>query len=126
MQDVLDDHGSENVEFEVTIGATDSDSSLVAHNLAADHSQSFTLSGVDLSGHDGASWFVFRKEEFTETTTRAGSQESNIVGDLENYLSKCQKYLILPSSKRKQECSKHHGIQRGRRWWPRTRIYLGQ
>ncbi len=53
MQDVFNDHGSEDVEFEMTVASTDSDSDVVTHNLTADHSEGFTLSGVNFTGHDG-------------------------------------------------------------------------
>ena len=83
MQDVFNDHGSEDVEFEMTIASTDSDSDVVTHNLAADHSEGFTLSGVNFTGHDGWAGFVFGEEEFTETTSGTRTEESDIVGDLQ-------------------------------------------
>lgn len=53
MQDIPDDQGLENIEFEVTIAASNSDSDVVTHDLSADHSDGFTLGGVDFAGHDG-------------------------------------------------------------------------
>ena len=82
VEDVSDDHGSEDIQFEVTIRSTDSNSDVVTHNLAADHRNGFTLGWVDLTEHDRTAWFVFREEQFSETTSGARSQESDIVSDL--------------------------------------------
>lgn len=82
MKDVFDDHRSEDIEFKVTIGTTNSNCNVVTHNLSHTHGDSFTLGRVDLTGHNGTSRLIFRKQKFTETTSGARTQESDIVGNL--------------------------------------------
>ena len=83
VQDIADDQGLENIELEVTTGASNSHSDLVAHNLSTDHGKSFALSRVDLARHDGAARLVLRKGELSETASRTRSEEANIISNLE-------------------------------------------
>lgn len=53
VEEVADHDGLEDVELEVTLGASEGDGSLVTEDLAAEHGQRLALSRVDLSGHDG-------------------------------------------------------------------------
>jgi len=83
VKQVSDHQGLEHVQFELSVHATDGCSSVVADDLRTDHSQSLTLSWVDLSGHDGASRLVFGQGEFTQSATRTGTEVSDVLGDLE-------------------------------------------
>ena len=82
VEHVTDDEGLEDVELEVTAHTSNGNSSVVAHDLSADHGHSLTLSGVDLAGHDRGTRLVLGERKLTESATRARSEESNIVGDL--------------------------------------------
>ena len=61
LQDILDDDRLEDIQFKLTIGTSDGDGGVVAHNLSSNHGHGLTLSGVDLSGHDTATGFVLRQ-----------------------------------------------------------------
>lgn len=82
LQQVLDQDGLEDVQFELTVRTSDGDSGVVTHNLSGDHGQGFTLGRVDLSGHDGRSRLVFGQREFSQTASGTGSEVSDVVGDL--------------------------------------------
>lgn len=58
------------------------DSGLVAHDLRCNHGQSLALCGVDLARHDAATRLVLREAELTKATARAGTEVTNVVGDL--------------------------------------------
>lgn len=82
LQQVLDQDGLEDVQFELTVRTSDGDGGVVAHNLGGDHGQSFTLGRVDLSRHNGRSRFVFGQREFSQTASGTGTEVSDVVGDL--------------------------------------------
>src|SRR5713101_1064579 len=52
MQEVVDDHRLEHVEFEVALRASESNRSGGAVNLSAHHGHGFALGGVHLAGHN--------------------------------------------------------------------------
>jgi len=79
---VLDHDGLEDVQLKVTVGASNTDSGVVTHNLGADHGHGLALGRVDLSGHDGRTGLVLGQVKLSETATRARSQEADIVGNL--------------------------------------------
>lgn len=83
MEQVADHDGLEDVELEVALGAGEGGSGVVAEDLCADHGQGLALRGVDLAGHDGGAGLVLRQLELAETATRAGSEEADVLGDLE-------------------------------------------
>jgi len=66
----------------VPIGATDGHRHLIAHHLGGEHCQRLALRGIHLAGHDGATGLVLRQRELTQTATRSGAKETNIVGNL--------------------------------------------
>ena len=68
-QNVSSHHGFENVQFKMAVGASDSNSHMIAHNLGGDHGDGLALGGVDLSGHNRTSGLVLRKWQFTEPTS---------------------------------------------------------
>ncbi len=68
--------------LELTTGTGHADRSLVTDNLSSDHGQSLALSGVNLSGHDAAAWFVLRQAQLTQTTSRSRTKVADIIGDL--------------------------------------------
>jgi hypothetical protein len=55
---VADDQRLVNVKLKLAIHATNGGGDVVTHDLGADHSQSLTLSGVDLARHDAATGLV--------------------------------------------------------------------
>jgi hypothetical protein len=61
---------------------------VVTHNLGADHSQGLALGRVDLSRHDGGTGLVLGEDEFAQTAARAGSEVTDILGDLEQRAGK--------------------------------------
>lgn len=68
--------------LELSVRSSDGDGGVVSHHLASDHGQSLALSRVDLSGHDRRSRLVLGERELSETTSRSGSEVSDVVGDL--------------------------------------------
>ena len=83
MKDVADDEGLEDVELELPVHPTDGGGVVVPHDLCADHSERLGLGRVHLSGHDGASGLVLGEAELAEAAAGAGSQEANVLRDLE-------------------------------------------
>ena len=79
MQEVVDDHGLEDVEFEVALGPGEADGGVVSHDLAADHGHGFALGGIDLARHDGRTGFVFRDGQFAKAASRPAGQPANVV-----------------------------------------------
>ena len=55
---------------------------MVADDLGSHHGHSLALRGVDLSGHDTASWLILGKAQLTQATAGPGSEVSNIVCNL--------------------------------------------
>lgn len=49
---VLDNQGLEDVELKVAVHSSDGDCGVVSHDLSADHSDGFALSGVNFARHD--------------------------------------------------------------------------
>ena len=81
MQEVVDDDGLEDVEFEVALRSGEADGGVVAHHLAADHGHGFALGRVHFARHDGRAGFVFRDGQFTESAARSAGQPTDVVGD---------------------------------------------
>ena len=52
VQEIIDDHGFEDIELKVPHGSADVDGDVVAEHLCGDHGQRLALRGVDLAGHD--------------------------------------------------------------------------
>ena len=62
---------------------------MVAHDLRAGHRQGFSLGGVHLARHDRRARLVFRQQEFAEPRARAGAQQADVVGNLEERCCQC-------------------------------------
>lgn len=70
MQNIVCKQGLEDVEFEVPVGSSDSNSNLVSHDLGTYHCHGLTLGGVNFARHNRRSRLVFRKKEFSKSTSR--------------------------------------------------------
>ena len=81
MQDIVDDDGFEDVEFEMSVRARYRYSRMIAHDLCADHGEGFTLGWVDLSGHDRGAGLVGWQGNFADPRSRAGAEQADVVGD---------------------------------------------
>jgi hypothetical protein len=66
----------------MSIGTSDADGGVVAHNLSRQHGQGLALGGVDLARHNATARLVLRQSQLTKTATRSGAKESNIIGNL--------------------------------------------
>lgn len=82
VENIANDEWLEDIKFEMSAHSSNADSSVVTDDLGADHSNSFTLSGVNLARHDGRSGLVLWERELTETASRSRSQETDIVSNL--------------------------------------------
>ena len=82
LQQVVSDHGLEDVQFEVALGSSEADRGVVAHHLNGNHRDSLTLGRIDLARHDGGARFVRRNVPFTEAAAGAGSEPADVVRDL--------------------------------------------
>ena len=58
----MDHQRLEDVQFEVSLTSTDSDSNVVPHYLATDHSHGLRLCWIDLAGHYTRARFVRGRE----------------------------------------------------------------
>ena len=65
------------------LAGRDRDQRIVAEHLAADHGQCLGLGRVDFSGHDGGAGLVLRQDQLADAGTRSGSEQANVIGDLE-------------------------------------------
>ena len=63
--------------------AADGDRGLIADHLAAHHGQRLALRRVDLAGHDRGAGLVLRQHQLAEAGARAGAEQADVVGDLE-------------------------------------------
>lgn len=81
LEHVADDEWLEDVKFEVSVGSSDTDSHLVTHDLGGDHSDGLALRRVHLSWHDRTSRLVLGEGELSESASRSGSKESDVVAD---------------------------------------------
>src|SRR5690606_6770858 len=83
LQEVVGRDGVVDVQLEVALRAGERQGGVVAEHLGADLGQGFALGRVDLARHDRRAGLVFRQGQFAQTRTRAGAQEADVVGDLE-------------------------------------------
>ena len=83
LQHVVDDHRLEHVQLEMALAAGHGDGGVVAHHLGAHHGQRLGLGRVDLARHDRRAGLVFRQLQLADAAARAGAQQPDVVGDLE-------------------------------------------
>ena len=79
----IDDDRLKHVELEMTLARGDSDSGLIAEHAAAHHGQRLDPGWIDLVRHDRGAGFVLRQDQFAEPRTRAGTEQADVVCDLE-------------------------------------------
>ena len=94
VEEVLDHDWLEHIELKVTLRAGKGDGSLVTKDLAAEHGQRLALGGVHLARHDGGAGLVLGKVELTQTATRAGTEEANVLGNLEERGGQCVELTV--------------------------------
>jgi hypothetical protein len=82
VEKVADDERLVNVELKLAVHTTNGGGDVVTHDLGADHSQSLTLSGVDLARHDAATGLVLGQVQLTKTAARATAKVSDILSNL--------------------------------------------
>ena len=82
-QEVVGHHRVEHVQLEMPAGAGERDGGVIAEHLRAHHRQRFALRRVHLARHDRRARLVFRQHQLAEARARAGAQEADVVGDLE-------------------------------------------
>ncbi|EAU43488.1 hypothetical protein R2601_23383 [Salipiger bermudensis HTCC2601] len=103
LQHVVAHHRVVDVELEVALRACHADGGVVAHDMGADHGQSLGLGRVHLAGHDRGAGLVLRQDQLTKARARAGAQQTDVVGDLEQRrghgLERAREH--------------HHGVMRG-------------
>ena len=67
----------------MSLAAGDRDRRMIAEHLAADHRHRFALRRIDLARHDGRARLVFRQDQLAQSGARPGSQQADVVCDLE-------------------------------------------
>src|SRR5882724_11245146 len=70
------------IQLEVTLRTGKRHGVVVAKHLDCHHRECLTLSGIDLSRHDGRAGFVFGNFDFTEAAARTAGVPTDIVPDL--------------------------------------------
>lgn len=88
VEQVADHDGLEDVQLELAVHATNGSGDVVTHNLGADHGQGLALGGVNLAGHDGRTGLVLGEVQLAETAAGAGTEVTDILGDLEQRAGK--------------------------------------
>eukprot|EP00053_Salpingoeca_punica_P014059 m.127581 g.127581 ORF g.127581 m.127581 type:complete len:519 (+) comp16367_c6_seq3:176-1732(+) len=84
LQEVVGHERVVDVELKVALAASHGDGGVVAHDLHADHGEGLALRRVDLAGHDGGAGLVLGQRQLAEAGARAGAEEPDVVGNLEN------------------------------------------
>src|SRR5690606_34694717 len=79
VQEVVNHHGFEHIQFKMTGSTTKVDGNIVAENLGGYHGKGLTLGGVYLTRHDRRTGLVIGDENFTNAASWAGAQHSDIV-----------------------------------------------
>jgi len=83
LQEVVGHDRVEDVQLEMARGAGEGQGGVVAEDLGADHGQGLALGRVDLAWHDGRAGLVLGQGQLAQARARAGAQEADVVGDLE-------------------------------------------
>ena len=78
---------------------------VVAEHLHADHGQRLALGRVDLARHDRRARLVLRQRQLAQARARAGAEEADVVGDLEQ----------RRGGRVDRAVAEHHGVVRGQR-----------
>lgn len=91
LNQVISDHRLKDVQFKVTLASGEVNGGGVTHHLNSDHRHGFTLGGVDLTRHDGATRFVSRNNDFAQTAARARSEPTDVVSNLHQISSQGSK-----------------------------------
>ncbi len=65
VEEIVNDDGLEDIQFEVALRGGDADGGVVAHHLDGDHGEGFGLGGVHLARHDGRTWLQIWDVKFT-------------------------------------------------------------
>lgn len=79
IQEITNDHGLEDIQFNLSGSSTHSDSHIISHHLGGNHSQNLTLGGIHFTRHDRRVRFVFKDMDLPDTTSRTGAQHPDIV-----------------------------------------------
>ena len=82
LQEVVNQHRHEYVQFKVALRRGEADRGVVAHHLHRNHGHGFALGGVDLAGHDRGAGLVLGNVNLAQTVARAARQPAHVVGDL--------------------------------------------
>ena len=83
LQKIIGHHRIIDVQLEMALAVGKGERRIVAEDLHADLGHGFALGGIDLARHDGGAGLIFRQRQFPKAGTRPRTQQSNIVGDLE-------------------------------------------
>ncbi len=83
LQEVVGHQRVVDVELEMALAAGEGQRGVVAEDLDADLRQRLALGRVDLARHDRRAGLVLRQRQFAEAGARAGAEEADVVGDLE-------------------------------------------
>ena len=103
LQEIVDADRHKHVQLKVALGGSHANSHVVAHNLNGYHSDSLTLGGVDLTGHDRGAGLVLGNENLAKAKTGAGRQPADVVCNLHHIAGKrldcavCEDELVLRS-----------------------------
>ena len=81
LQEIVDQHRHKHIQLEIALACGNPHSGVIAHDLHSHHGDGFTLGGIDLSGHDGRTGFVFRDGDLTQTQPGSGGKPADIVGN---------------------------------------------
>ena len=126
LEDVVDDHWLEDVEFEVARCTADVDGDIVTKHLRGDHCHRLALRWVDLARHDRRTGFVFWNRELSQTAARTRRHPANVVRDLHTRCSKrlersvevhecivcCKCFELVRRSHKRQRCKRRDGCSR--------------
>src|SRR5690606_693145 len=83
LQRGVGNHRLEDVELEVALAGSNGDDGLVAHDLRRNHRRRPALGRTDLARHARRVRLIFRQLQFAKARTRAGAEETDVIGDLE-------------------------------------------
>ena len=82
LKEIVDQHRHEDVQFEITLAGSDTDSGVVSHHLDRHHGDGFALGGIHLARHDGAPGLVLRDADLAEAAAGTAGKPAHVIGDL--------------------------------------------
>ena len=74
MQEIMNDDRFKDIQLKVSLGGSNANGGVIAHDLHGDHGDRLALGGIDFAGHDRGTRLILRERKLTQTTTWTRAQ----------------------------------------------------